>query len=93
MGVTARKPYRPSERPNWRSSSENRSSSYRLSGISWAWAAGQTIISKTLLEQEGVNVVEAVAICLEMDEKIRAALRKHGCEADVETDPKESVHK
>ena len=53
--------------------------------------AGQTIISKTLLEQAGVTVVAAVAICLKMDEKIREALRKHGCEADVETDPKSSV--
>ena len=53
--------------------------------------AGQTIISKTLLEQAGVNVVAAVAICLKMDEKILGALRKHGCEADVEADPKESV--
>lgn len=55
--------------------------------------AGQTIISKTLLEQEGVNVVDAVAICLEMDEKILGALKKHGCDAVVEADPKESVHK
>ena len=55
--------------------------------------AGQTIISKTLLKQAGVTVVAAVAICLKMDEKIREALRKHGCEADVETDPKESVGK
>lgn len=55
--------------------------------------AGQTIISKTLLEQEGVNVVEAVAICLEMDEKILGALKKHGCDAVVEVDPKESVGK
>ena len=53
--------------------------------------AGQTMISKTLLEQAGVTVVAAVAICLKMDEKIREALRKHGCEADVETDPKSSV--
>lgn len=50
--------------------------------------AGQTIISKTLLKQAGVKVVAAVAICLEMDEKIREALLKHGCEADVEMDPK-----
>jgi hypothetical protein len=50
--------------------------------------AGQTIISKTLLEQAGVTVVAAVAICLKMDEKIREALRKHGCEAEVEEDPK-----
>ena len=49
--------------------------------------AGQTIISKTLLEQAGVTVVVAVAICLKMDEKIREALRKHGCEAEVEEDP------
>ena len=55
--------------------------------------AGQTIISKTLLEQEGVNVVEAVAICLEMDEKILGALKKHGCDAVVEADPKEPVRK
>lgn len=53
--------------------------------------AGQTIISKTLLEQSGVKVVAAVAICLKMDEKILGALRKHGCEAEVEADPKESV--
>ncbi len=52
--------------------------------------AGQTIISKTLLEQAGVTVVAAVAICLKMDEKIREALRKHGCEAEVEEDPKTS---
>lgn len=55
--------------------------------------AGQTIISKTLLEQAGVKVVAAVGICLKMDEKILGALRKHGCEAVVETDPKESVRK
>ena len=55
--------------------------------------AGQTIISKTLLEQSGVNVVEAVAICLEMDEKILGALKKHGCDAVVEADPKEPVRK
>lgn len=55
--------------------------------------AGQTIISKTLLEQSGVKVVAAVAICLKMDEKILGALRKHGCEAVVEADPKESVRK
>ena len=55
--------------------------------------AGQTIISKTLLEQEGVNVVEAVAICLEMDEKILGALKEHGCDAVVEADPKSSVRK
>lgn len=50
--------------------------------------AGQTIISKTLLEQAGVNVVAAVAICLEIDDKILGALRTHGCEAVVEKDPK-----
>ena len=55
--------------------------------------AGQTIISKTLLEQAGVNVVAAVAICLEMDEKILGALKEHGCDAVVEADPKESVSK
>ena len=55
--------------------------------------AGQTIISKTLLEQQGVNVVDAVAICLEMDEKILGALKKHGCDAVVEADPKEPVRK
>jgi hypothetical protein len=55
--------------------------------------AGQTIISKTLLEQSGVKVVAAVAICLKMDEKILGALRKHGCEAEVEADPKESIRK
>ena len=55
--------------------------------------AGQTIISKTLLEQSGVKVVAAVAICLKMDEKILGALRKHGCEAAVEVDPKDSVGK
>lgn len=55
--------------------------------------AGQTIISRTLLEQEGVKVVAAVAICLKMDEKILGALRKHGCEADVEMDPKEAARK
>lgn len=55
--------------------------------------AGQTIISKTLLEQEGVKVVAAVAICLKMDEKILGALKKHGCKAVVEKDPKESVRK
>ena len=55
--------------------------------------AGQTIISKTLLEQAGVNVVAAVAICLEMDEKILGALKKHGCDAVVEADPKEPVRK
>lgn len=53
--------------------------------------AGQTIISKTLLEQEGVNVVEAVAICREIDEKILGALRKHGCDAVVEKDPKDQA--
>jgi len=52
--------------------------------------AGQTIISKTLLEQEGVEVVAAVAICLKMDEKIREALKEHDCEAAVEVDPKTS---
>ena len=55
--------------------------------------AGQTIISKTLLEQSGVKVVAAVAICLKMDEKILGALRNHGCEAEVEADPKESIRK
>ncbi len=55
--------------------------------------AGQTIISKTLLEQEGVKVVAAVAICLEMDEKILGALKEHGCEAVVEADPKVSSRK
>jgi hypothetical protein len=55
--------------------------------------AGQTIISKTLLEQAGVKVVDAVAICLEMDEKILGALEKHGCYAVVLADPKDSVRK
>lgn len=55
--------------------------------------AGQTIISRTLLEQAGVEVVAAVAICLKIDEKILEALRKHGCEAVVEADPKESARK
>ena len=55
--------------------------------------AGQTIISKTLLEQAGVTVVAAVAICLEIDEKILGALKEHGCDAVVEADPKESVGK
>ena len=55
--------------------------------------AGQTIISKTLLKQAGVTVVAAVAICLEIDEKILGALKKHGCDAVVEADPKESVRK
>jgi hypothetical protein len=50
--------------------------------------AGQTIISKTLLEQAGVKVVDAVAICLEIDDKILGALRTHGCKAVVEADPK-----
>ena len=50
--------------------------------------AGQTIISKTLLEQAGVKVVDAVAVCLEIDDKILGALRTHGCEAVVEADPK-----
>ena len=55
--------------------------------------AGQTIISKTLQEQAGVEVVAAVAICLKIDEKILEALRKHGCAAVVEADPKESARK
>jgi hypothetical protein len=55
--------------------------------------AGQTIISRTLLEQAGVEVVAAVAICLKIDEKILEALRKHGCAAVVEADPKESARK
>jgi hypothetical protein len=55
--------------------------------------AGQTIISKTLLEQAGVEVVAAVAICLEIDEKILGALKEHDCDAVVEADPKESVRK
>lgn len=55
--------------------------------------AGQTIISKTLLEQEGVKVVAAVAICLKMDEKIHGALREHDCDAVVEADPKGPVRK
>ena len=38
--------------------------------------------------EQGVNVVDAVAICLEMDEKILGALKEHGCEAVVEADPK-----
>ncbi len=50
--------------------------------------AGQTIISKTLLEQAGVDVIAAVAICLKIDEQILKALRKHGCEAVTEEDPK-----
>jgi hypothetical protein len=52
--------------------------------------AGQTIISKTLLEQAGVKVVAAVAICLEIDDKILGALKEHDCEAVVEEDPKTS---
>ena len=52
--------------------------------------AGQTIISKTLLKQAGVEVVAAVAICLEIDEKILGALKEHDCEAVVEVDPKTS---
>ena len=55
--------------------------------------AGQTIISKTLLEQAGVKVVAAVAICQAIDEKILEALKKHGCDAAVEADPKELVRK
>ena len=55
--------------------------------------AGQTIISQTLLEQAGVEVVAAVAICLEIDAKILGALKEHGCDAVVEADPKESVLK
>ena len=55
--------------------------------------AGQTIISKTLLEQAGVTVVAAVAICLEIDEKILGVLKENDCDAVVEADPKESVHK
>lgn len=55
--------------------------------------AGQTIISKTLLEQAGVEVVAAVAICLKIDERILEALRKHGCDAVVEANPKSSVRK
>ena len=55
--------------------------------------AGQTIISRTLLEQAGVKVFAAVAICLKMDEKILGALKKHGCDAVVEADPKEPVRK
>ena len=55
--------------------------------------AGQTIISKTLLKQAGVKVVAAVAICLEIDEKILGALKEHGCDAVVEADPKSSVRK
>ena len=55
--------------------------------------AGQTIISKTLLKQAGVEVVAAVAICLEIDEKILGALKAHDCDAVVEADPKESVRK
>ena len=55
--------------------------------------AGQTIISKTLLEQAGVEVVAAVAICLEIDEKILGALKEHDCDAVVEADPKQSVRK
>ena len=55
--------------------------------------AGQTIISKTLLEQAGVTVVAAVAICLKMDEKILGALKEHDCDAVVEADPKSSVRK
>ena len=50
--------------------------------------AGQTMISKTLLEQEGVEVVAAVAICLKIDEKILGALKEHDCDAVVEADPK-----
>ena len=53
--------------------------------------AGQTMISKTLLEQAGVTVVAAVAICLKMDEKILGALKEHDCDAVVEADPKSSV--
>ena len=55
--------------------------------------AGQTIISKTLLEQAGVEVVAAVAICLKIDEKILGALKEHGCDAVVEANPKSSVRK
>ena len=55
--------------------------------------AGQTIISKTLLEQAGVKVVAALAICLKMDERILGALKEHGCDAVVEANPKSSVRK
>jgi hypothetical protein len=55
--------------------------------------AGQTIIPKTLLEQAGVTVIAAVAICLKMDEKILGALKEHDCDAVVEADPKSSVRK
>jgi hypothetical protein len=43
--------------------------------------AGQTIISKAMLEEEGISQVEAVALCLRIDEKILAAMRKQGCHA------------
>jgi hypothetical protein len=43
--------------------------------------AGPTIISKAMLEEEGISQVEAVALCLRIDEKILAAMRKHGCHA------------
>ena len=39
------------------------------------------------------DALDAVAICLEMDEKILGALKKHGCDAVVEADPKEPVRK
>ena len=38
-----------------------------------------------------MKVVAAVAICLEIDEKILGALKEHDCDAVVEADPKESV--
>ena len=50
--------------------------------------AGQTIISKALLEEEGVGPVEAVALCLRIDAKILAAISKHGCHAVAVDDSK-----
>ena len=55
--------------------------------------AGQTIISKALLEQEGIHKVEAVALCLRIDEKILAAMKKHGCDAVAVDDSKGKASK
>ncbi len=55
--------------------------------------AGQTIISKAMLEEEGISQVEAVALCHRIDEKILAAMRKHGCHAVAVDDSKGKASK
>lgn len=48
--------------------------------------AGQTIVSRALLIQEHIDVLESVALCLEIDERILSVLKLYGCNAVVRDD-------